>query len=87
MASGPIDSALVDHFLTGYIVHVGLCLNFDVTERIRLGGVEEQCAGPVCPARRLCLSRALRRHLSEVHENARLRGVFDVALQEIGNGP
>ncbi|MGH2351842.1 MAG: hypothetical protein ACRDJN_09550 [Chloroflexota bacterium] len=80
-------SARVDEFLTGYIVRTGLCLNYEVTDRIRLGSTDEVCAGPACPQRRLCLSRSLRRHLDDVPSNAWLRQVFDEALQEMGNGP
>lgn len=75
----------VDEFLTGYIVRPGLCLNFDVTDRIRRGGALEVCAGALCPQRRLCLSRSLRRHLDEVPGNPWLRRVFDEALLEMGN--
>lgn len=76
----------IDEFLTGYIVRPGLCLNFDVTDRIRLGGALEECAGARCLQRRLCLSRSLRRHLDEVPGNSWLRRVFDEALLEMGNG-
>ena len=79
--------SLVDEFLTGYIVGHGLCLNFEVTDRLRLGASDEPCLGPVCPQRRLCLSRALRRHLDTVAQDPWLRRVYDEALQEIGNGP
>ena len=75
----------VDEFLTGYIVRPGLCLNFDVTNRIRQGGALQVCAGALCPQRRLCLSRSLRRHLDEVSGNSWLRRVFDEALLEMGN--
>lgn len=75
----------VDEFLTGYIVLPGLCLNFDVTERLRLDGALQVCAGVLCPQRRLCLSRSLRRHLDEVPSNPWLRRVFDEALLEMGN--
>jgi hypothetical protein len=86
-ASPQRQLSLVDEFLTGYIVGPGLCLNFEVTERLRLGASDEACLGPVCPQRRLCLSRALRRHLDTVAQDPWLRRVYDEALQEIGNGP
>ena len=75
----------VDEFLTGYIVREGLCLNFDVTDNIRLGSVDEVCLGATCPQRRLCLSRSLRRHLDAVPGNPWLRTAFDEALLEMGN--
>ncbi|HVG97626.1 MAG TPA: hypothetical protein VNK05_12040 [Chloroflexota bacterium] len=78
---------LVDEFLTGYIVGPGLCLNFEVTDRLRLGSSDEVCLGQVCPLRRLCLSRALRLQLDAVAGNPWLRRVFEESLQEIGNGP
>jgi hypothetical protein len=81
----PEPAPPVDEFLTGYIVGVGLCLNYEVTERIRLGATGVSCLGPGCPQRRLCLSRALRRHLDEVPSNQWLRQVYDVALLEMGN--
>jgi hypothetical protein len=75
----------VDEFLTGYIVREGLCLNFDVTNDIRLGVVDADCLGATCPQRRLCLSRSLRRHLDAVPGNPWLRTAFDEALLEMGN--
>ena len=41
--------SLVDEFLTGHIVGPGLCLNFEVTDRLRLGSSDEVCLGTVCP--------------------------------------
>ena len=87
MTGSTSGTARVDEFLTGYIVRLGLCLNYEVTERIRLGATDEVCAGPACPQRRLCLSRSLRRHLDDVPAHPPLRLVFDEALQEMGNGP
>ena len=77
----------IDEFLTGYIVGPGLCLNFEVTERLRLGASDAGLPRPGLPQRRLCLSRALRRHLDAVAGDPWLRPVYDEALQEIGNGP
>jgi hypothetical protein len=77
--------SLVDEFLTGYIVRPGLCLNVEVTRGILMGQTDAVCAGASCPQRRLCLSRALRRHLDDVAGNAWMRRVYDEALQEMGN--
>jgi hypothetical protein len=85
--AGVPHAGLIDEFLTGYVVGAGLCLNYDVTYRMLLGSNTENCAGPACSLRRLCLSRALRRHLDAAAQDPWLRGVFDVALLEIGNGP
>lgn len=87
MSQMPAEARGIDAFLTGSIVRPGLCLNYDVTERIRLGGTDEACAGRICPQRRLCLSRTLRRHLDDVPGNPSLRRVFEEALSEMGNGP
>jgi hypothetical protein len=75
----------VDEFLTGYIVREGLCLNFDVTDSIRLGAADAVCLGPTCPQRRLCLSRTLRRHLDAVPGDPWQRTAIDEALMEMGN--
>lgn len=84
---GGSGGLVVDEFLTAQIVRQGLCLHPEVTDRIRLGSLEEMCLGASCPLRRLCLSRALRRHLDGVPARPDLRALFEVALCEMGNGP